>query len=95
MGRMIVKDAWGLYSEWLKEVEKITVMEEGMQTLVGEDKQEKAEAGKELALPVAQREEQALLPVASALEVKPMLAQANAEHASVPLLVGEEQRSCS
>ena len=28
MGRMIVKDAWGLYSEWLKEVEQITAYTE-------------------------------------------------------------------
>ena len=33
MGRMIVKGAWELYSDWLKEVEKITVMKERVKAL--------------------------------------------------------------
>ncbi len=61
IGRMLIKGAWELYSEWLKEVEKISVAREQPKALLeGKEKQ----AGKEKSAPstptaVVAREEKA------------------------------------
>ena len=67
MGRMIIKDAWELYSEWLKEVEGITVKKEPapplQETLKEELKEEKTQTGKTTTALIA-KEENAALPAA-------------------------------
>jgi hypothetical protein len=59
MGRMIVKRAWELYGEWLKEVENITVEKQESVTLPSakaESGKEKTEAPKQPLLPVKKDE---------------------------------------
>ncbi len=60
MGRMIIKGAWELYSEWLKEVEKITVAKEQPKALLeGKEKQVEKEKNDAPVHAAVTREEKA------------------------------------
>ena len=63
MGRMLVKGGWELYSEWLKEVEKITVnREEAKPLLAPVNTEAKLPEGKEPSLSLPNAKQPTLLP---------------------------------
>ena len=66
MGRMIIQDAWGLYSEWLKEVEEITVKKElSLPLKEGLKEEEETQVEKTPTTALIAKAENAALPIAS------------------------------
>lgn len=68
MGRMIIQEAWEMYSQWLKEVEQITVVKELASPLtlnVSAQKGEEAQTEKPATTALIAKEEKSVLPAAT------------------------------